>query len=250
MRSSPSEQADEARDPERLADLLALPYAHRGLHGPQVVENSRAAFAAAIARGHGIELDVQASRDGDAFVFHDSHCERLTGETGAVADRRSDDLGRIRLSGCDETMPTLPEILTLIAARVPLLIEVKAPGREVARLCLSVFHALDGYRGPVGVMSFNPEVGHWFATHAPRVTRGLVVSERGKHGPSGAIARNLALWHSRPDLLAYDVRDLPSRFAARARGRGLPVLTWTVRTQAERDAAALHADQIIYEDLL
>ena len=248
MRSSPSERADEARDPERLAGLLALSYAHRGLHGPQVVENSRAAFAAAIARGHGIEFDVQASRDGDAFVFHDSHCARLTGETGAVADRSSDDLRRIRLNGCDETMPALSEILALIASRVPLLIEVKAPGREVQRLCLSVFRALDGYRGPVGVMSFNPEVGRWFATHAPRVVRGLVVSERGKRGARGPIERNLALWRARPDFLAYDVRDLPSRFAARARGRGLPVLTWTVRSQAERDVAALHADQIIYED--
>jgi len=254
MQWSPFGLADEALapapGPRRIAGLTALPYAHRGLHGPHIVENSRAACAAAIARGHGIELDVQGSRDGDALVFHDGHCERLTGQSGAVADRSTDDLQGMRLSGCDETMPALPEILTLIASRVPLLIEVKAPGRGVERLCLSVFRALEGYRGTVGVMSFNPEVGRWFAANAPHVTRGLVVSEGRRREARGAMLRNLALWRARPDFLAYDVRDLPSRFAARARRRGLPVLSWTVRTEGERAVAAQHADQIIYEDLV
>ena len=30
------------------------------------------------------------------------------------------------------------------------------------------------------------------------------------------------LWRARPDFLAYDIRDLPSRFAAAQRRRGLP----------------------------
>ena len=47
----------------------ASPFAHRGLHGGGRIENSRAAFAAAIEAGHGIELDVQASarRRGDGL---------------------------------------------------------------------------------------------------------------------------------------------------------------------------------------
>ena len=40
------------------------------------------AFDAAIEAGHGIELDVQASRDGQAIVFHDATLERLTGYAG------------------------------------------------------------------------------------------------------------------------------------------------------------------------
>jgi glycerophosphoryl diester phosphodiesterase len=57
----------------------------------------------------------------------------------------------------------------------------------------------------------------------------------------------LALWRARPEFLAYDVRDLPSRFAARARARGLPVVTWTVRDAAGEQAAFAHADEIIFE---
>src|SRR3546814_16490342 len=46
-------------DPGRVAFLRAQPFAHRGLHGNGVVENSRTAFAAAIRAGHGMECDVQ-----------------------------------------------------------------------------------------------------------------------------------------------------------------------------------------------
>jgi hypothetical protein len=55
------------------------------------------------------------------------------------------------------------------------------------------------------------------------------------------------LWRARPDFLACDIRDLPSRFAAAQHRRGLPILTWTVLGAEERARAAVHADQIIYE---
>ena len=138
-------------------------------------------------------------------------------------------------------------MLALVAGRAPLLIEVKSPGRRVAPLCAAVKRALDPYIGPVAVMSFNPEIGRWFRVHAPRVLRGLVVTEEGKKGLRGRIERYLSRRIARPDFLAYDVRDFPSRFAGRQRAAGMPVLTWTVRTQADRAAAAANADQIIYE---
>jgi hypothetical protein len=50
-----------------------------------------------------------------------------------------------------------------------------------------------------------------------------------------------------PDFLAYDIRDLPSRFAAGQRRRGLPVATWTVRSAEEQERALAHADTAILE---
>ncbi|HEY0149987.1 MAG TPA: glycerophosphodiester phosphodiesterase family protein [Allosphingosinicella sp.] len=230
-----------------LERLGAQPFAHRGLHGEGRQENSRAAFRAAIAAGHGIELDVQLSRDGDAVVFHDYRLDRLTGEAGDVGARTADQLGAIRLSGTDETIPTLREVLELVGGRVPVLIEVKAPNRQVARLCLAVFRALAGYRGPVGVMSFNPEVPRWFAAHAPKLPRGLVVTESGTRGLRGRFERRFAWWRSGAQFLAYDVRDLPSRFTKKRRKKRVPVFTWTVRSDEEWDRAALHADAAIFE---
>ena len=229
-----------------LTKLIARPFAHRGLQGGGRIENSRAAFAAAIAAGHGIELDVQASADGQAMVFHDADLARLADARGALSAWSAAELGRFRLKDSDETIATLSEILGLIGGRAPLLIEVKAPNRGVAALCRSVEAALTGYTGPVAVMSFNPEVGAWFARHAPARLRGLVVTEQGK-GLKGLVERPLALWRSRADFLAYDIRDLPARFADAQRAKGMPVLTWTIRTLADRARAAEHASQIIYE---
>lgn len=244
MRSSPF-----ALTKARLDALVARPFAHRGLHGGGKIENSRAAFEAAIARGHGIELDVQASADGEAFVFHDAGLERLTGSAGFIRDLGGEALSRIRLRDCEETLPSLAEILALIGGQVPLLIEVKSPDRNVAQLCAAVAKALTSYDGPVGVMSFNPEVSRWFAQTAPDTLRGLVVTEQSEADPRGRAERRLALWRARPHFLAYDIRDLPSPFAAAARTRGLRLCTWTVRTAEEHARAAAHADQIIYEDL-
>lgn len=251
MRSSPFALPDRLFAPpaaaKRIAFLARQPYAHRGLHGEDRVENSRAAFRAAIAAGHGIECDVRMSRDGEVFVFHDRDLGRLTGHGGEVAGMTASALAGITLQGSGETLPRLDEVLGLIAGRAPLLIEVKAPDRHAAPLCLAVRRALEGYRGRVAVMSFNPEVSRWFALHAPRIVRGLVVTEEGKRGLRGRFERHLALWRARPDFLAYDVRDLPSRFASLQRSRGIPVLTWTVRTAAAEATALRHADQIIYE---
>ncbi len=229
-----------------LRALIARPFAHRGLHGQGRIENSRAAFEAAIAAGHGIELDVQASRDGEAMVFHDERLDRLSESAGPIGGMARGELERIRLRASDETIPSLAGILALIAGRAPLLIEVKAPGREVGALSRAVAAALSGYIGPVAVMSFNPEVGRWFARHAPARLRGLVVTEKGRKW-RGWLSRRLALWRSRADFLAYDIRDLPSGFAEAAQRKGLRVLTWTVRSVKDRARAAEHADQIIYE---
>lgn len=251
MRSSPFARLDGLLAPapvsRRVAFLTAAPFAHRGLHGAAAPENSRAAFRAAIAAGHGIECDVQASRDGEAFVFHDAELDRLTRDSGPVGERSAAVLAGIALTDTTEGLPRLSEVLALVAGRAAMLIELKAPSARVIPLCLSVRRALEGYRGPAAVMSFNPDVARWFARHAPRIVRGLVVTEQDRRGARGRLQRHLALWRAKPDFLAYDVRDLPSRFATAARARGVPVLTWTVRDAAGRAAAAAHADQIIYE---
>jgi glycerophosphoryl diester phosphodiesterase len=223
-------------------------YAHRGLHGPGVPENSLAAATGAIDARFGIECDVQLSRDGEALVFHDWDLGRLTGEHGLVNERSAAELAAIALTGGDGHIPSLPAFLDLVAGRVPLLIEIKAM-RELSPvpLCQAVGRALAGYAGAVAVMSFDPRVPRWFARNAPEMVRGLVVTEENDRGFRGDLRRQLWLWLARPDFLAYDIRDLPSRFAAAQRRRGLPLLTWTVRSAMLRERAAIYADAPIAE---
>lgn len=233
---------------QRAGWLAGQGYAHRGLHGPGVPENSPAAFAAAIARGLGIECDVQRTADGRAVVFHDWELGRLTGEEGPVQTRTAMQLGAVALKGGTDAIPTLEAVLAQVGGQVPLLIEIKSKRAiPVAPLCAAVNRALRDYSGQVAVMSFDPRVSRWFGRHAPQTVRGLVVTEEGSRTLAGRLRRHLALWAGQPDFLAYDIRDLPSPFATAQRKRGLPLLTWTVRSHALQDHAAQHADAPIAE---
>ncbi|MGN6496749.1 MAG: glycerophosphodiester phosphodiesterase family protein [Tsuneonella sp.] len=252
MRLSPFAPIDAvlapAPDPARISWLREWTFAHRGVHDGATPENSPSAFAEAIRRGLGIECDIQKSADGRAMVFHDWDLARLTGESGPVAERSAADLEKLALGGGGDRIPTLDRLLEQVAGRVPLLIEIKSRReRPVGAACLAVRRALEGYRGEHAVMSFDPRVARWFARHAPQTARGLVVTEENDRGFAGRLRRQVALWHARPDFLAYDVRDLPSAFASAQRRRGLPVATWTVRTPELLERARAHADVPIAE---
>jgi glycerophosphoryl diester phosphodiesterase len=249
MRSSPFGWLDRrltpAPEPARVSFLLTRDVAHRGLWGGRIPENSLAAARAAIAAGFAIECDVRLSGDGGVIVFHDADAGRLCGRAGRIATMNAEAIAALRLAGTGEPVPRLADLLALIGGRTPLLIEVKTDGPAAGALCLAVRRALEGYRGPVAVMGFNPEVSHWFARHAPKIVRGLVMEE--KKGLRDAVRRRLAVLRAQPHFLAYDIRALPSALPAALRRHGLPVLSWTVRTPADRTAAAAYADRPIFE---
>lgn len=235
--------------PQDVADWLgSVTYAHRGLHGDGVAENSPAAFAGAIVRGFGIECDVRRSWDGRALVFHDATLDRLAGRNGQLDEMGVGEITQVRLSIGGEAIPTLRDVLEQVAGKVPLLLEIKSDkGKSIGLLCKAVRRDLEGYRGPVAVMSFDPRVGAWFARRAPAITRGLVVTEADSRTFSGLVKRHLSLWAAKAQFLAYDIRDLPSGFAQSQRKRGLPVLSWTVNSPTLRQRAADHADAPIAE---
>ena len=236
-----------APDPARVAWLRDWTYAHRGLHGDGCTENSLTAFRAAVAAGLGIECDIQRSLDDWPMVFHDWDFARLLGRPDEGERVLAAEWQELRYANGDAPL-TLPELLDLIAGRVPLLIEIKSrPGYDVAWSCRFVVDALRDYEGLHAVMSFDPAASHWLRQNSPATVRGLVVTEHGAQGLRASIRRRLCLWRARPDFLADDVRDLPSRFAAAQRARGLPVLTWTVRDAATAQTGLAHADGCIAE---
>lgn len=242
--------------------LLARPIAHRGLHdrAAGVIENSPAAFAAAIAAGYGIELDLQLSRDGVAMVFHDDSLDRLTGETGPVRARGAAELGRIALTGAraGDRIPTLAEVLEQVAGQVPLLIELKdqsggqgAAGHDLEQ---AVAATLAGYRGDVALMSFNPAMMGAMADLAPDLPRGItscafdpadwdmlspetcaMLAEIGSFDAVGA------------SFISHDWRDLGRARVAELKARGVPILCWTVKSPEAEQAARRIADQITFE---
>jgi glycerophosphoryl diester phosphodiesterase len=237
--------------------FLGPAIAHRGLHDRAAgrIENSRAAVAAAVAAGYGIEIDVQLSADREAMVFHDDTLDRLTGETGPVRARPAAELGRIALTGGGETIPTLGEVLAIVAGRAALLIEVKDQGRRmdatgVGPLEARVAALLAGYAGPVAVMSFNPASVAALRDAAPAIARGLTAC--GPDGWEGAAGADrlaaMADWDAvGASFCSYRWRDLPTPQTAARRAAGFPVLSWTLRSAADDAAARRHCDNVTFE---
>jgi hypothetical protein len=80
-----------------------------------------------------------------------------------------------------ETVPSLRALAR--CDRRPRAAADRGESRDSARivpLCLAVNRCLEGYLGPVGVMSFDPRVTGWFARYAPHVVRGLVITDEGR----------------------------------------------------------------------
>jgi glycerophosphoryl diester phosphodiesterase len=228
--------------------LTQWEYAHRGLHGPDVPENSLAAADGAITARMGIECDIQRSRDDHPMVFHDWDLARLTGEDGDAEDLSADALEELHLLGTDQRPVRLATFLARVAGRVPLLIEIKSmPGYDVEWTCASVAWLLDTYMGAVAVMSFDPRVPEWFAGNAPGIARGLVGTDSLENGFEGVWRDAAAQAKAQADFLAVDVRDLHRPEAAAWRADGRPLLTWTVRSPETRATGLAHADALIAE---
>ena len=93
------------------------PYAHRGLWGEGLPENSLGAFRAAADKGFAIELDIHLSADGEVVVFHDATLKRMCGREGKLGDFTAAELGKMPLNGIEnECIPTLAEVLQLVDA--------------------------------------------------------------------------------------------------------------------------------------
>lgn len=242
------------------ASFLTTPIAHRAFHDKANgrPENSRAAVRAAVDAGYGIEIDIQPSADGVPMVFHDYDLKRLTGVSGPIAGRNAQDLGQTRLLGGDEGIPTLAEVLDLIAGRVPLLIEIKdqdgALGPNVGTLQDAVAAALADYTGDVAVMSFNPHTVAAFGKVAPNVPRGLTTclypAEDWPLVPA-ATRERLA---GTPDFdavgacfISHDQAELFDGRVAELKAAGVPILCWTVRSPEVEANARKIADNITFE---
>lgn len=241
-------------------DLVRIPVAHRALHDRAAgrPENSRAAVRAAVAAGYAIEIDVQPSADGVAMVFHDETLERLTAETGPIAARPAAELGRIALRDAGDGIPTLREILALIAGRVPLVIEVKdqdgALGPAVGPLERAVAADLRGYAGPVAVMSFNPHSVAALALAAPDVPRGLVTCAfDADDWPDVPPARRAEL-AAIPDydrvgavFVSHQGNQLSMPRVAELKAQGAFILCWTIRSPDQERAARQVAQNVTFE---
>ena len=237
-----------------LPKLRGWAYAHRGLHGNGVPENSMQAFRLAKEAGYGIELDIHLLKDGSLAVFHDSPLVRTTGAEGRIEDLTAEDLKNYRLEGTDETIPLFQDVLDLYDGAAPIIVELKEVG-NCADLCEAACKMLDEYKGAYCLESFDPRCIGWLRKHRPDLIRGQL-TENYFRGSKAKLPwyLKLVLRHqmlnflTRPDFVAYRFADRKTFSNTLCRKLwGMQGVTWTIKTKADFDTAVAEGWLPIFE---
>lgn len=200
--------------------------AHRGLVGPEVPENSLAAFRAALAAGADtVETDVQLTRDGVPVLVHDRDLMRLARQPLRIATTDWATLAAVPLAG-GQRLARLEELLELARAtglRVNL--ELKHyPGDDrdrLARVAVASIRAA-GLVDQVGIQSLELAPLRTVQREAPELAVGYLLSLNARDP-----------WALRVNWLAVEQRRISPALVRQAHRRGVRVLAWTVNDEAE-----------------
>lgn len=238
-----------------LSKLRGWYYAHRGLHGNGVPENSMEAFRLALEGGYGIELDVHLMADGNLAVIHDASLKRTAGEDVKIEDLTTEDLASYRLEGTEERIPTFRQVLDLYDGKAPIIVELKPERGNHAALSDAVCKMLDGYEGVFCLESFDPRCIKWLKDNRPELIRGQLSENffKSKKTKLAGIIRFmmtflLSNFLNRPDFVAYRFADRknPSVWLSRKLW-GIQGVTWTVKCQEDLNQADIEGWISIFE---
>lgn len=142
---------------------IPLVIAHRG--GASLApENTLLCIGRAIALGvDAVEVDVRLTLDGEVVLMHDARIDRTTTGSGRVASLTLAEIKSFFIVDAEsivtaERVPTLAELLTFVAGRCSVLIEVKDDdGRGVESAVLRVVESCNACEW-VSVQSFSDGV--------------------------------------------------------------------------------------------
>jgi glycerophosphoryl diester phosphodiesterase len=222
---------------------ISLPQlvAHRGASRERP-ENTLTAFAVALDhRADAIELDVHATADGVVVVHHDpvphGHYPDGRRERRPIAELRYVELSTLRIAG--ESIPTLRDVLALVADHAVVYVEIKGAGIEQAvvevirpSVCRCAVHSFD--HSAIGKMR----------ELAPGMPRGLLFDA----GDEATMLR---------EMVAHDARDLwpeasliDASLVNAAHDAGKRVVAWTVNDpQLAGYLAAIGVDALCTDDI-
>ena len=238
-----------------MAALRGWAYAHRGLHGNGVPENSMQAFRLAKDSGYGIELDIHLMADGELAVIHDASLKRTAGVDVFIEDLTQAQLKDYSLEGTEETIPTFQQVLALYDGAAPLIIELKAERNNAARLCDAACKALDGYKGAFCIESFDPRCIAWLKKNRPDLIRGQLARNFLAYSDGQlpwilklALSCHLTNIVTKPDFIAYRFQDRKRLGNYLCRNLwGAQGVTWTIKTEADYAAAVAEGWLPIFE---
>ena len=224
----------------KLKNLRGWSYAHRGLHNQVFPENSMGAFRRAVEAGYGIEMDVHLMADGNLAVIHDSSLKRTAGVDKKIEQMTVAELADCRLSGTAESIPLFPDVLKMVAGRVPLIVEIKTEGGNQNAVSEAVCAALKDYKGIYCIESFDPRAVSYVKKHYPDFVRGQLADNSLREKSKVPfilrflLTYNLLNFWVLPDFIAYRYCDRKtlSNFVCRKLW-GVQGVSWTLTDESQ-----------------
>jgi glycerophosphoryl diester phosphodiesterase len=218
---------------------------HRGAAGTRP-ENTLASIAQAVEDGADwVEIDVQATADGEVVVVHDRDFMKLAGVDLRVRDATLADLAGIDVGGwfdpayAGERTPTLAQALEAVRGRARLLIELKYYGEDptlAARVAEIVDRA--GMGGEVAVMSLSYPAAVSMRRLRPEWRVGVLAATS-----VGEIAR------LEGDFVAVNAASVTPRLARAAAAAGKDLYAWTVNDPLRMSAlVSMGVDGLITDE--
>jgi len=201
---------------------IPLVIAHRG-DSSNALENSLESIHRALSLSVDmIEIDIRRSRDNGLYVMHDKLTGRTAGKNIDIERANSEKIARVRLKN-NESIPTLEDVLQLVAGKCGLNLEVKSSG---AGALTAQYLLTSGYKGHILVSSFQADE----VAAARRVMPHLPASMIFDVFVTRAIPTYLAQGYNVISLRKTTVNE---ELVAACHDQGLRVYVWTVDEEDE-----------------
>jgi glycerophosphoryl diester phosphodiesterase len=217
-----------------MADFLdhagVLAFAHRGDHlaGP---ENTMAAFEGAVMLGYRyLETDIHCSQDGYLLAFHDSSLDRVTNQSGLIANLDYASIQRARIAGSH----SIPLIEDLIEAFPDARINIDLKSDQTVKPFMALVKRLQ-CQDRICVGSFSSARVEAIRANFPNVCTSLSPKEvgwlrlRSYHVPTPSIEGRCAQIPERTGR----IRLLDQRLLHTAHKLGIQVHVWTINDESE-----------------
>lgn len=229
--------------------LKNLVLAHRGMFdNKEVPENSLLAFRRAVIYQQPIELDIQLTKDGKIVVVHDYNIKRLTGEDKFVKDLTLEELQKYSLFETSETIPTLEDVLLLVAGKVLLDIEIKET-EKLVQLIDSLLMLLKNYSGDIVLKSFYPNVIRILKKKKVNYPIGLLITDTFHHKIAYSLVTSPQFISLiQPDFLAISKVSISKKKWQKLRNK-YPLWVWTIQSGTELQKYRELADGFICNHL-
>lgn len=208
--------------------------AHKGVHNSQTPENTIPAFTKSVDKNYIIELDIHILKDNTIVVYHDYNLLKLCGVNKVIETLSYTQLFKIKIKN-RYTIPTLEQVMHIVAGKVPILIEVKDMNNN-SKFEEELVKILDNYKGEFAIQSMNPFVIDWFNKNRKDYVIGLIIFNELNYNIVKKYIRKI-------DFISVYKKQLPFKSK-------LLTIGWTIRNKKEYKKYESLCDNLICENII